>query len=54
MSYGGGGATDSSLVKLCVGFITSLPQDSGGVMSSAVQRWWDGGAAVQRWWGDAS
>ncbi|CAN7082980.1 unnamed protein product [Brassica oleracea var. botrytis] len=57
MSYGGGGATDSFLVKLCVGFTTSLPQIyqdndetgriSGGVMSSAVQRWWDGGAAVQ-------
>ena len=27
---------------------------SGGVMSSTVQRWWDGGAAVQWWWGDAS
>ncbi|KAF3497994.1 hypothetical protein DY000_02053301 [Brassica cretica] len=64
MSYGGGGATDSSLVKLCVGFTSSLTQIyqyndetgriSGGVMSSVVQWWWDGGAVVQRWWSGAS
>ncbi|KAF3533049.1 hypothetical protein DY000_02036383 [Brassica cretica] len=51
MSYGGEGATDSSLIYQDN---DEMRRISGGVMSSAVQRWWDGGAAVQRWWGDAS
>ncbi|CAH8388613.1 unnamed protein product [Eruca vesicaria subsp. sativa] len=62
MSCGGGGVTDSSLVKLCFDFTSSSPQicednnetgrRRGGVTASVV--YWDGGAAVQRWWGGAS